>query len=66
MQSELVAIKQHKIGCFYLWGAEAKRWEKMRVFVLAYNRIAEAEANTTKPFIYDIDKKGRLTPIPIP
>ena len=29
--SEVAAIKQHRIGCFYLWGAEALRWEKMRL-----------------------------------
>lgn len=66
MPSELVAIKQHKIGCFYLWGAEATKWGKMRVFVLAYNRIVEAEARTPRPFIYDVDKRGVLKLVSIP
>ena len=50
--TELSAIKQHKIGCFYLWGAEATRWKKLQCFARAYDRIVEAEANTPKPFIY--------------
>ena len=26
--AEMSAIKQYNMGCFYLWGAEAKRWER--------------------------------------
>lgn len=66
MKNELIALKQYKIGCFYLWGGDAPRWDKMRVFALAYYRIIEAEAHTTRPFLYDIDKRGKLKPIPIP
>lgn len=66
MPNELVAIKQYNIGCFYLWGAEATRWEKMKVFASAFDRIVEADSNTPRPFIYDVDKMGKLKPIPIP
>ena len=66
MPNELMAIKQHKIGCFYLWGAEAIRWEKMRIFALAYERILKVVAGTKKPFIFDIDKRGALRPLSIP
>jgi hypothetical protein len=64
--SELSAIKQYKVGCFYLWGSEAKRWEKLRCFARAYDRIIQAEANTPKPFIYRVTKLGALHPIQIP
>lgn len=64
-QTELEAIRQHRIGCFYLWGTHAPRWEKMRCFLNAYERILNAAANTPKPFIYQIEKSGSLRSIPI-
>ena len=65
-ESELSAIKQHRIGCFYLWGAEASRWEKVRCFLRAYENILEAVARTPRPFIYRVTEKGRLTSVTIP
>jgi len=64
--NELSAIKQYRIGCFYLWGAEATRWEKLKCFVRAYDRITEAEANTLKPFIYRVTQRGILRSVAIP
>jgi hypothetical protein len=64
--SELSAIKQYKIGCFYLWGSEATRWEKLRCFARAYDRIIQAESNTPKPFIYRVNHLGALQTIQIP
>jgi hypothetical protein len=64
--SELSAIKQYKIGCFYLWGSEAVRWEKLRCFARAYDRIIQAEVNTPKPFIYRVTRLGALHAIKIP
>ncbi len=65
-ESELSAIKQYRIGCFYLWGWEAKRWEKMQCFAKAYDRIVEAEALTPKPFIFRVSQSGLLRPVGIP
>jgi hypothetical protein len=65
-EAEISAIKQYNIGCFYLWGCEAKRWEKMRCFAKAYWQIVKAEAITPKPFIFKIGKSGSLEQIPIP
>jgi hypothetical protein len=65
-ESEISAIKQYNIGCFYLWGSESKRWEKMQCFARAYQRIVEAEQTTPKPFIFLVGKTGALTEIPIP
>ena len=65
-QAEISAIKQYGIGCFYLWGSEAKRWEKMQCFARAYGRIVQAEIGTPKPFIYRVTKTGRLWVVPIP
>jgi PIN like domain len=65
-ESEISAIKQYNIGCFYLWGSEAKRWEKMQCFARAYERIIEAEKENPRPFIFKVSKTGALTAVPIP
>lgn len=58
--TELFAIRQYKIGCFYLWGASASRWEQMRSFARAYDRIIDAAISTPKPFIYRTTRSGQL------
>ncbi len=63
---ELDAIRQYGIGCFYLWGAEARTWDKMVCFARAYNRMVDAIRNTPRPFIYRIYKTGRLTAVTLP
>ncbi len=65
-ESELLAIRQHDIGCFYLWGGTALRWEKMRCFLRAYENILAASATTPRPFIHRVTEKGRLIPVTIP
>ncbi len=65
-ESELLAIRQYDMGCFYLWGGSALRWEKMRCFLRAYENILEAAARTPRPFIYRITEKGRLISVTIP
>ena len=57
---ESSAIQQYAMGCFYLWGAQARRWEKMRCFLNAYERIMEAIDTTPKPFIYRVNRFSRL------
>ena len=63
--AELAAINLYGMGCFYLWGTQAPRWEKMRCFLNAYERLLEAVADTPRPFIYRITKAGGLNPVPI-
>ena len=64
--AERSAIRQYAMGCFYLWGTQAVRWQKMRCFLRAYERIIETALNTPKPFIYRISEEGRLTAVTIP
>lgn len=64
-ESELYAIKQFNVGCFYLWGATAQTSEKALVFLKAYDKILHAIKTTPKPFIYDITRTGRLVPVKI-
>lgn len=63
--NELGALQQYDIGCFYLSGANASKWETMRVFARAYDRILGAALNTPRPFVYRIDKLGRLRSVAI-
>ena len=48
-----------------MWGAQARRWEKMRCFLNAYERILEAIEATPKPFIYRINWAGRLESVTV-
>jgi PIN like domain len=61
----IAAIKQHKIGCFYLWGAQVPTWEKYICLARAYHRIVE-RLRTPKPFIYRITYNYRIDAVKIP
>lgn len=65
-ENEMSAIKQFDVGCFYLWGAEAQTWDKMRAFCRAFDGIVKAAEETKRPFIFDVSKMGRLSSIAIP
>lgn len=65
-ESELSAIKQYSVGCFYLWGANAKKFEKAQCFFKAYDRILATIKTAPRPFIYDVQKNGRLKKLKIP
>ena len=65
-ENERYAIKQHSVGCFYLWGAEATKWQIMRCFARAYDKIIQAADTTPRPFIFWVSESGRLTPQTIP
>lgn len=58
--NELFAIKQYKIGCFYLWGSEAPQWDSLRVFAKAYDRIVTIALTTPKPFLYVVTHTGAV------
>ena len=63
---EISAIKQYGVGCFYLWGAEAKRWEKLQCFARAFDRLVNLDTQTPRPFIFRISQSGHSTQVPIP
>ena len=54
------AIKQHKIGCFYLAGASSIGFFRLTRFALAYRRLRDIVANEKRPFIYKIDGRNRF------
>ena len=65
-ENELSAIKQFNVGCFYIWGAQANKWQKMVSLCKGLDAMIDAAAITPKPFIYDVQKSGRLIQVPIP
>ena len=65
-EHELSAIKQFNVGCFYIWGAEANKWQKMVALCKALDTMVAAAALTQKPFIFDVQNSGKLIRVPIP
>jgi len=63
---ECSAIKQHKIGCFYLWGASERPWNKLRCFMSASNGIIRRAEVQGRPFIYDVLGNGQINQVAIP
>lgn len=57
---ELWAIRQYGLGCFYLWGAQMPRWDKVRLFARAYDKIVRVMNTERPPFVYRVDRRGVL------
>jgi len=64
-ENELRAIEDYGIGVFYLWGATARKWEVMRTFARAYDRIASWAETTPRPFTCRVSRTGQLTGVPL-
>lgn len=62
----VAAMKQHKIGCFYLWGSQAETWEKLRCFVRRYDGVQNLVSSTKRPFIFHVGLHGKIQKVPIP
>lgn len=54
------AIEQHKIACFYLWGASLPAFYKLKSFVRNYDKIEKICKTETRPFIYRVTTDNRL------
>ena len=65
-QSELApmkAIQQHKIGCFYLHGANSLGFFKMKSLAHNYDKIKRVCDNEKGPYIYRVTASNRLTKV---
>ena len=60
---EAAAIRRHRIGCFYVWGRNAKTWDIAQCLIAALPAIIEKARSTPRPFIFRVDRNGRLTPV---
>jgi hypothetical protein len=66
IEAESTAIKQHKVGCFYLWGANNETWDKLCCFMGGYDGIAQRIALLPKPFIFNVERSCRIRHVKIP
>jgi len=60
------AIKQHKVGCFYLAGGAMPVWDKLHCLMRGYEGIKDCIAKQKPPYVFDVAYSGRLTVVPIP
>lgn len=54
------AIEQHKIGCFYLWGANSIGFFKLKSLAHNYDKIVRVCGTEKRPFIYRVTAGNRL------
>ncbi|TMJ13702.1 MAG: hypothetical protein E6G94_11290 [Alphaproteobacteria bacterium] len=54
------AIQQHKIGCFYLWGASSIGFFKLKSLAHNYDKIVKVCNTEKRPFIYRVTPRNRL------
>lgn len=59
-QAPLKAIQQHKIGCFYLWGASSIGFFKLKSLAHNYDKILRICNTERGPFIYRVTPGNRF------
>jgi hypothetical protein len=55
-----LAIEQHKIGCFYLYGANSLGFFKLKSLAHNYDKMLAVCKTEKGPFIYRISPANRL------
>lgn len=61
----LAAIRQHNVKVFYLWGAQATKWQKMQAFAAGFDRIMAEAAATKGPFVRRVTRTGHIEVVQI-
>lgn len=56
----VAAIKQHKIGCFYLYGANSQNFFKVGSLAYNFHKVQSVLGKQKRPFIYTISSRNRL------
>ena len=54
------AIQQHRIGCFYLWGASMPICFKLKSLAHNYDKIAKVCRDERRPYIHRATAENRL------
>jgi PIN domain-containing protein len=54
------AIRQHGVGCFYLWGAQAPIWDTVRFFVRHSDKIMNLAEKSERPFVFRLSASGEV------
>jgi PIN like domain len=57
------AVKENNVGCFILnYKQPLNRWEILKLVTSTLDEMEEKFANTSRPFMYLIDRNGRFRP----
>ena len=56
--AELGAIKQHRVGAFFLGGKERSRWDLIQQVVRNWSRMNELAEKTARPFAFRVPPQG--------
>jgi len=62
---EAAAVRLHRVGVFYLPGANQSTWDKLSYFVRAYPKIL-AHTGSPRPFLYRVHSSLRFEEIKLP
>lgn len=63
IESEKAAVKQHNLRCFYLPCASETRWYSLCLFAKIHEKLMELVHEEPAPFIFDVNRKGKFTPV---
>jgi len=58
--ANIEAIRQHKIKCFYLYGANSLMFFKLKALAHNWEKITAKIKRETGPFIYRVSQHNRL------
>ena len=56
--AELGAIKQHRVGAFFLGGKDRSRWDLIQQVVRNWRRMNELSEKTVRPFAFRVPPQG--------
>jgi predicted nuclease of predicted toxin-antitoxin system len=56
--AELVALKKHRVGAFFLGGKNRTRWELVQQLVRNWPRMKELAEKTSRPFAFLVPPSG--------
>ncbi len=61
--AEINAIRKHRIGAFFLIGKKYTKWQGIRQLICAWEEIRTLVSETTKPFVFQVSLRGKITRI---
>jgi hypothetical protein len=64
--AEAMAIKQHNVAAFSMWGAQLPVWDKLCHFCRAYPRMRVVIRDEKPPYLYRITSNLRFSRIQLP
>src|SRR5688572_22323123 len=56
--AELAALKQHRVGAFFLGGKSRSRWDIIQQVVRNWPRMNELADKTSRPFAFRVPPQG--------